>query len=169
MRAAWQPTGHTILLLLNNLFIVKADGRNIRVNSQGILLCVDTLNALAKRNKGLEKCVSWYSLGYNLGRVVGKTAAFTEAMQSEWHHITSPLRIAESKSTELDTFTTLFRKFGWFSLLTIQQTRDFWAGDYWKWNIQGYLFIVTNFQKAIWSQNLMAINEWDLGVHPTQV
>lgn len=58
MRAAWQPTGHTILLLLNNLFIVKADGRNIRVNSQGILLCVDTLNALAKRNTGLEKCVS---------------------------------------------------------------------------------------------------------------
>jgi hypothetical protein len=79
----------------------------------------------------------------------GKTAAFTEAMQSEWHHITSPLRIAESKSTELDTFTTLFRKFGWFSLLTIQQTRVFGAGDYWKLNIQGYLFIVTNFQKAM--------------------
>ena len=62
----------------------------------------------------------------------GKTAAFTKAMQSEWHHITSPLRIAESKSTELDTFTTLFRKFCNFFLLAIKQTRDLLANENWK-------------------------------------
>ena len=67
--------------------------------------------------------IPWVTLIFFGGQGKDSSGAFTEAMQSEWHHITSPLRIAESKSTELDTFY-IFIWEGFSFLLAIKQTRD---------------------------------------------